>query len=187
MYDDNHTMRYSEAHKATVRQKIIQATSRALRKSGLEGMSIPALMKKVGLTHGGFYSHFADRDELVAAAVTAASLETGAAVFTDSPNVDATLQAYLSEQHVNHPEAGCVIAALGPEASHQSAPIRKAFAAAAEGMLALVAKKLEPAACGQVSDEALRLASRMVGAVVLARLVEEPALRRRLLAAARVQ
>src|SRR5258708_6919301 len=115
-------MRYPDGHKEEVRVRIIGAAAKALRRYGLDGVSIPALMKRVGLTHGGFYVHFKDRDELVAAAIRAAADETGQGVFTMQPNMAASLRAYLSKEHVAHPEHGCIIAAAGTDAPRQSAP-----------------------------------------------------------------
>lgn len=176
-------MRYSSEHKDAVRSRIVEAASRALRKSGLDGVSIPALMKKAGLTHGGFYAHFSDRDELVAEAVGFAANETGTRVFEGSADVGGMLGGYLSAVHVEHPELGCVVAALGAEAPRQRAPVRKAFAAAAKGLLKLVDRKVNPrfTPAGAVSDEALVLTAQMLGAVVLARLVDDPRLRQRIL------
>lgn len=177
-------MRYSEDHKDGVRAKIVAAASRALRQSGLDGVSIPALMKRVGLTHGGFYAHFSDRDELVAEAVRHAGLETSARVFEAAPDLEAALAAYVSASHVDHPEQGCVVAALGAEAPRQRTPVRRAFGLAAAGLLRLVQEKLDSRA-KVPTDEALEIASRMVGAVVLARLLDDQRLITRLLAVAR--
>lgn len=175
-------MRYPEGHKAQVRAGIVQKAARALRREGLSGVSIPALMKKAGLTHGGFYSHFASRDELVAEAVRASADETGAAVLSkEAGDLQDTLAAYLSMDHVQHPERGCVLAALGTEGRRQSAPVRRAFAYAARGFIELIAQKVPP---GAPDDEALRLSAQLVGAVVLARLVDDPDLAARVLEAA---
>lgn len=184
-------MRYSPEHKAEVRARIVQAASRALRRDGLHGVGIPGLMGQVGLTHGGFYAHFQDRDELVAEAVRLAARQTGAGVFEQAATLEEALQAYTSRDHVNRPEGGCVVAALGAEAPRQSPQVRSAFAFAARGLLALVQRRLAPDNAAQplfdetLSDEALDLTSRMVGAVILARLVEDPALADRLLQNAR--
>jgi TetR/AcrR family transcriptional repressor of nem operon len=176
-------MRYPEGHKAQVRAGIVKKAARALRRDGLTGVSIPALMKKAGLTHGGFYSHFGSRDELVAEAVRTAADETGAAVLSkEAGDLQATLASYLSMDHAQHPERGCVLAALGTEGRRQAAPVRRAFAYAARGFIDLIAQKLEP---GAPADEALRLSSQLVGAVVLARLVDDPDLAARVLEAAR--
>lgn len=179
-------MRYPDGHKETVRDKIVAAASRALRKGGLGGVSIPQLMKKAGLTHGGFYGHFESRDELVAAAIDRAADETAEHVFGPEVDLAGALRAYLSPVHVRAPEGGCVIAALGTEARGQAAPVRRSFARGARGLLRLIETKLHPGApAGELSDEALRLTATMVGAVVLARLVDDPALADRLLSTAR--
>jgi TetR/AcrR family transcriptional regulator, transcriptional repressor for nem operon len=180
-------MRYPEGHKAEVHASIVANAARALRRRGLSGVSIPELMKQAGLTHGGFYAHFKNRDQLVAEAVMAAAEETGAAVLSaDAGDLDATLARYLSMGHVKHPEGGCVLAALGGEGRTQSVTVRRAFAKAARGLLRLVGDKV-PSACAPHprSDEALRISAQMVGAVVLARLVDDDALAERILQAAR--
>ncbi|MCK6552241.1 TetR/AcrR family transcriptional regulator [Myxococcota bacterium] len=181
-------MRYPEGHKEQVRERIVLRAAQALRKSGLSGVSIPALMKKAGLTHGGFYAHFRDRDELVAAAVDVAADQTGAAVFESSPDLKTVLERYLSETHVAHPEQGCVLAALGTDGPRQSAVVRRAFDRAVRGMFQLVDAKRRPERpkpATAPSDEAITLACRMVGAVVLARLVDDHALAARILRVAR--
>lgn len=180
-------MRYPEGHKEATRERIVAAAASALREQGLSGVSIPALMKSVGLTHGGFYAHFESRDELVAAAVEAAATQTAREVFGDGVPLVDVLHAYLSRGHVAHPEHGCVVAALGTDGARQGEQVRRAFANVAKGLLGLIDRKVHPRSRGTraPSDEALRLASSMVGAVVLARLVDDAALAERLLSAAR--
>ncbi len=180
-------MRYPDDHKEKVRSRIVEAASRALRKDGLAGVSIPALMKKAGLTHGGFYAHFKDREELVAEAVRFAYSETGERLFGDEEaGIEQALAIYLSPEHVRGPAGGCVLAALGTEASHQSPVVRRSFAEAARGLVRGVDAKLHPERkTKQPSDAALALVAQMVGAVMLARLVDDDALAKRLLAAAR--
>jgi TetR/AcrR family transcriptional repressor of nem operon len=188
-------MRYAEGHKQAVRERILEAASEELRRQGLSGIGIPALMKRAGLTHGAFYAHFPNRDALVAEAIrTAAAASTEGPLAAALP-LEQCLAQYLSADHLAHPERGCVIAALGGEGARQPEPVRSAFAAAARGLLAAIEGKLHPRQPAAVSsdeasspatpsDEALQLMSAMVGAVLLARLVDDPALARRLLAAA---
>jgi TetR/AcrR family transcriptional regulator, transcriptional repressor for nem operon len=178
-------MRYPEGHKEAVRERIVHAAAEALRARGLEGVSIPALMKRVGLTHGGFYAHFRSRDALVSAAVLAAGARTARDVFGDESSLAETLHRYLSLAHVQHPEQGCVVAALGTDGNRQAAAVRGAFAEIARGLLELVQKKLHSERPKKgLSNEALRLTATMVGAVVLARLVDDRALAERILRAA---
>lgn len=180
-------MRYPEGHKEAVRASIVESASRALRRDGLAGVSVPALMKAAGLTHGGFYAHFENRDELVAEAVMAAANETGASVLAeDVGGLDVTLARYLSKRHVENPEGGCVLAALGTEGRQKSGPVKTAFAEAARGFIRLLDKKVsKKSRPGHPSDDALVLAAQLIGAVVLARLVDDESLVDRILDAAR--
>jgi len=180
-------MRYPAGHKEAVRAAIVQQAALLLRREGLSGVSVPALMRAAGLTHGGFYAHFPSREAAVAAAVEAAAGQTNAGAFApEAGGLAQLLETYLSMGHVQHPEGGCVLAALGSEGARQAEPVRGAFARAARGMLRRVEARLHPeAAPGSLSDEGLRLAAQMVGAVVLARLVDDDALAEQLLAAAR--
>jgi TetR/AcrR family transcriptional regulator, transcriptional repressor for nem operon len=186
-------MRYPDDHKDGVRARIIQTASRALRREGLDAVSIPKLMKLAGLTHGGFYVHFRNRDELVAEAV--AHTSTDSALSSDAPSAEA-FDRYLSPDHVRHPELGCVIAALGMEGARQRGPVRRAFADSALRLLRGVERRLHPKSTQAglsggrsdgLSDQALATASQMVGAVVLARLVRDEALAHRLLESARAR
>jgi TetR/AcrR family transcriptional repressor of nem operon len=179
-------MRYPEGHKEAVRERIVGAAAGALRQGGLSGVSIPALMKSAGLTHGGFYAHFENRNALVAAAVRAAGADTAKGAFGDALPLEETLKRYLSAAHVEHPEQGCVVAALGTDGCRQAPPVRRAFAEVARGLLRLVERKLHPTrSSSRPTEEGLRLAATMVGAVVLARLVHDRDLAVRILHAAR--
>ncbi len=180
-------MRYPRGHKEEVRAVIVDAASRALRRDGLAGVSVPALMKEVGLTHGGFYGHFSSRDELLAAAVLAGAEDTAKrSLGAEERGLQSVKDSYLSRSHVDDPAHGCVLAALGTEARSQSARVRHAFGEAARGFLRRLQRKVRPESDAQrVDDETLSLASRMVGAVILARLVEDERLAERILAAAR--
>ena len=130
-----------------------------MRRLGVGGVSIPALMKEAGLTHGGFYAHFESRDELVAAAIELAAEETKARVFgDDAAGVAPALDAYLSMEHAAHPEYGCVVAALGAEAPRQSATVKESFRYAARGLLRLVERRLHPRSQDTLHDDTLRLA-----------------------------
>jgi AcrR family transcriptional regulator len=179
-------VRYPEGHKQQVRSRIVATTAEAIRREGIDGPSIPSLMERAGLTHGGFYAHFKDRDELITAAVAAAADQTAERVFADDHSLADVLDAYLSPDHVADPSAGCVVASLGTDAPRQSASVRAGFVAAARGILAMVERKLHPhRPAPGFHDDSLVHTSTMIGAVVLARLVDDPSLRDRILASVR--
>jgi len=180
-------MRYPGGHKQEVRERIVAAASAALRARGLAGVSIPELMKEAGLTHGGFYTHFDDRDELVADAITHAGEETAQAVFAGT-TLEEMLCRYLAPEHLAHPDRGCVVSALGTEGGKHSARVSSAFAHVARGLLRLVDAKISGESTKRskpLSDEALRVAATMVGAIVLGRLVDDARLAERILRVAR--
>jgi TetR/AcrR family transcriptional repressor of nem operon len=142
-------------------------------------------MKLAGLTHGGFYGHFRDRDDLIAKAVKRAASDS--MLSGDTPGPEA-FDAYLSKEHALHPEHGCVVAALAAEGARQKGPVRRVFAEIGRGFLRHVERRLHPdAPKDSLSDEALATASRIVGAIVLARLVHDDALAERILAAAKAR
>ena len=177
-------MRYPEGHKEGVSARIVESAARAIRKHGIDGVSIPKLMKLAGLTHGGFYGHFRDRDDLIAQAVVRAARDSKMSGDTPAPQA---FETYLSKAHALHPERGCVVAALGAEAARQKGPVRRIFAEIGRRFLRHVERRIHPDAPkdGSLSDEALATASRIVGAIVLARLVQDDALAERILAAAK--
>ncbi len=179
-------MRYPVGHKQAVRARLIKTAARVLRHRGLAGVGIPALMKQAGMTHGGFYAHFRNRDALVADAVIAAGQETAATVFAPGDSLAQVAERYLSPTHLAHPERGCVLAALGADGPRQPAVVQRAFAEVACGFLGLTERALHPHGHAAVpSDAALVRAATLVGAVLLGRLVRDPALAERILAAAR--
>ena len=65
-------MRYSKDHKAETHARIVRAAAVLLREKGVHGVGVAELMKEAGLTHGGFYAHFASRDALLHEALVAA-------------------------------------------------------------------------------------------------------------------
>jgi TetR/AcrR family transcriptional repressor of nem operon len=178
-------MRYSDAHKENVSARIVESASRALRRDGIDAVSIPQIMKTAGLTHGGFYCHFKDRDDLIARAAVHAGQES---VLRGDGRAANGVDLYLSKEHLLHPELGCIVAAVGAEGARQRGPLRRVFAEIGRGFLRLVDRSLHPDAPAKgrrPSDEALATASRIVGAIVLARLVDDDALAERILAAAK--
>lgn len=179
-------MRYTEAHKAAVHERIVRAAAGALRRRGITGIGIPALMKQVGLTHGGFYAHFKNRDALVAEAIRSAAADSSNGELADGKTLAEAMQAYLSMGHVERPEKGCVVATLAAESTRQSKPVRRALAEVTRGLLRRIDAKLHPAdrAVADPSEDALRVTSTMVGAIVLARAVDDAALAERILRAA---
>ena len=119
-------VRYDRGHKRRTRAAIVETASQAFRGHGIERVGVGDVMARAGLTHGGFYAHFASKDALVAEACTSSLLETAGRVFgaLDGTAPERTLsqviRAYLSRAHRDAPATGCTIAALGGEIARRS-------------------------------------------------------------------
>src|ERR1700760_848982 len=100
-------MRYSAEHKAQNHENILSVAARSFRESGGDSSGIGTVMKKVGLTKGGFYRHFENKDDLFVEAVTRAFDEMGSGmveVAESAPKGEglrAIIEFYLSERHAN--------------------------------------------------------------------------------------
>ncbi|MCJ8144027.1 TetR/AcrR family transcriptional regulator [Ancylobacter sp. A5.8] len=164
-------MPLSKEHKAETRERILEKASALFRRDGIDGVSVPALMKEAGLTHGGFYAHFGSKDELVAEIIERALGETSnyldaAARQSDTP-VAAIVDTYVAASHRDHPEIGCAVAALGAEAARGAPVVRAALARGVRRAAERLGKTM--GLDGADEDEALALYSSLIGAIVLAR------------------
>jgi TetR/AcrR family transcriptional regulator, transcriptional repressor for nem operon len=181
-------MRYPPAETAEKHRRILEEASRLFRERGFAGVSVSEIMKATGLTHGPFYNHFASKEALMAEALADLSCKTLADFdrILAEEGIAAALDLYLSRQHVDHAGAGCLMTALAPDAAREPGT-RAAFTSHVKGIIdrlvgVLAGKRPEPA---DPRTEALLALSAMVGAVVLARAVDDPALGDDLLAATR--
>ena len=124
-------MRYRPEHKAETHERIVKDAARRFRSEGLSGAGVARVMKDAGLTHGGFYKHFAGKDDLMVEAIREAFQELRASLVRaaeEAPQTEAwkaMVRAYLSPEHCNHPETGCPLAALAPELARIDGPAKK--------------------------------------------------------------
>src|SRR3981081_4552030 len=89
-------MRVSREKAADKRERIFEPAARLFRENGFDGVGVDAIMKGAGLTHGGFYGHFASKEDLAAEAVTLA-LQQGTEWLSRSSDLDDFVADYLSE------------------------------------------------------------------------------------------
>jgi TetR/AcrR family transcriptional repressor of nem operon len=182
------------------RRQVVENTSRLIREKGPERVTVPEVMASAGLTHGGFYRHFASKDDLLAQALAAAFTERRAAMdkIADEPTApdarsarDAFLAMYLSEPHRDHPADGCPAAAVAADAARAEpgSPLRTAFTAGvrdlAEGLHRLNGGSERSARDAGAGDRPLAELALLVGAVLLARASDDATLSRALLDEAR--
>jgi len=177
------------SRKQLTHERILDTAARVLRESGFQGVGVADIMKRAGLTHGGFYAHFPSRDALLAEALERAGQDSQArlqrsigAGEKDGNRFRALVESYLSERHLKAPEAGCPVAALASEMPRQSEAVRAAGAARTQSLIASVAATLPP---DQSEENAGIVAAQLVGALQLARALGDNAKGRRHLARAR--
>src|SRR5438874_3146356 len=182
--------RTARSRKEVTHERIVAAAARATRRTGYDGTGVAEIMKEVGLTHGGFYAHFASREAMLAEAADRAGAEAVAAsarVAATAPPEQAfqrLLHAYLSKEHLKSVEIGCPVAALGSEMPRQAPEARRAATRRIKEMIDVVARQSPDWGQPGAHEHALVTVITMVGALLLARAVDDPKLSDALLKAA---
>jgi TetR/AcrR family transcriptional repressor of nem operon len=171
--------RTASGRKDATHERIVETAARAIRRSGYSGTGVADIMKEAGLTHGGFYAHFASRDAMLAEAADRAGAEGVAAVARvaaaapPQQALHAMMQAYLSKTHVESVETGCGVAALCSETPRQAPQVRRAATRRIKEMIDLVARESPDWGRPGAHEHALVTVATMVGALVLARAVDD--------------
>jgi AcrR family transcriptional regulator len=174
--------RTGPGRKEATHERIVETAARAIRRSGYYGTGVAEIMKEAGLTHGGFYAHFDSREGMLAEAADRAGAETVAvlgrvaAAAPPKKTLEAMLRAYLSKEHVQGIETGCAVAALGSEMPRQSARVRRAATRWIKEMIDLLARQSPDWGQPGSHERALVTLATAVGALVVARAVDDPKL-----------
>jgi len=174
-------MRYPTEHKAEVRQKIVKDASRRVRAEGLNGAAVASVMRDAGLTHGGFYKHFENKDELLMESLHLAFSDIGdtlVAAANQSRSEEpwkAIVKTYLRPEYCNQVERGCPLPALAPEMARVDKTKRSQVVAE----LINYRDRMLPFMPGRRATDKERaffvIFSTMIGAVDIARLLPSPA------------
>jgi AcrR family transcriptional regulator len=165
--------------KEVTHERIVEAAARAIRRSGFDGTSVADIMKDAGLTHGGFYAHFASREAMLAEAVDRAGAETLAFMERIAASVpperalQAMTEAYLSEAHLESVETGCGAAALVSELPRQAPEVRRAATRRIKELIDLVARQSPDWGQPSAHENALVTVATVVGALALGRAVSD--------------
>jgi TetR/AcrR family transcriptional regulator, transcriptional repressor for nem operon len=171
-------MKVSRAEAAQNRERIIETAAKLFRERGFDGIGVAELMKSAGLTHGGFYGNFASKEDLMAQACTRAlerSLDAMRQVIErDDGNALSTIaSAYLTPAHRDRPGEGCAMAALGAEAARHGSPVRAAFTQGVRPVVDILTQLVPAKSKRAKHEKALAIYASMVGALVLARAVDD--------------
>ncbi|MGZ8392039.1 MAG: TetR/AcrR family transcriptional regulator [Gemmatimonadales bacterium] len=170
------------SRKEATHERIVEAAARAIRRSGYSGTGVADIMKDAGLTHGGFYAHFESREAMLAEAAdragaeSVATLERIAAAAPREKALQTLIRAYLSKEHLEDAESGCPMAALGSEMPRQAPEVRRAATRRMKEAIDLVARQLPDWGKPSAHEQALVTLSTIVGALMLARAVDDPKL-----------
>jgi TetR/AcrR family transcriptional repressor of nem operon len=184
-------MRYGSEHKLETHQKIVKDASRLVRSQGLNGATVAAVMKDAGLTHGGFYKHFRSKDDLLLESLREGFREIEDtlvhAAEQSSPGEawKVVVKTYLSLELCEHPERGCPLAALAPELARADKAMKPQIVAE----LLNYKSRMLPFMPGHRTADKERaffaIFSTMIGAVEIARMLPERAMREKVLASTR--
>jgi TetR/AcrR family transcriptional repressor of nem operon len=169
-------MRISKEKAAENRDRILKAASRLMREHGISGVGVDTLTEAAGMTHGSLYSQFGSKERLVEEAVADAIASKGQEL-RGGATVDDYVSEYLSAEHRDDAGRGCPFAALCCEMRHQSKGARERFTAGVKGMVGWLSSRVDKGPKQKRrEDQALATLSSLVGALVLARAVNDPKL-----------
>jgi TetR/AcrR family transcriptional repressor of nem operon len=161
-------VRYPAKETAAKHERIVKEASRLFRERGFENVTVGEVMKAAGLTHGAFYAHFDSKEELKRAAITHGqelAIDRARSSGATEKGRRAYAERYLSLRHRDNPGGGCTMAALAQEVARSSPEIRRASEHGLEGILS---------AHGADREEGIFRTAALLGAVVLARSVQDP-------------
>jgi TetR/AcrR family transcriptional regulator, transcriptional repressor for nem operon len=171
--------RHTQDEKAKNHERIVDIAAARIRESGTAAPGVAEIMNAAGLTHGGFYKHFASRDELIAEAVdrTFADSQDAAAGVTqgaDDP-LAAFVDWYVSGEHRDSPASGCGVVALGGDAARGDPRLRAAYTEQVKRYVALLEELLgDPDA--ETRRQATVMLCTLVGSILVSRAVDDPEL-----------
>lgn len=164
-------MKVSKEQMAENRSRILSEAGRLFRQKGFDGVSVTEVMSAAGLTHGGFYGHFKSKDDLIANVIL--HLFAGQ---KEPANILASVDAYLSEPHCSDPATGCPISALAGLMRQQAPNSRAAMATVLGRQIDGFSKNMPGATDAERRRAAIGNWSAMVGALILARSIDNPSL-----------
>jgi len=178
-------MRKSKAETAETRKRIVESAAKAFRKQGIAATGVAEIMASAGLTHGGFYRHFDSKDQLVAESLSATEknlVRDSAAAAEKGPQAMlAVIQDYVTQAYRDNVEDGCPLAAMGSELVRADANTRHAATNSFRRIVATMAPFMRSQDDPDGTDTALSLLTNMVGALTIARMVDDGALSDRIL------
>jgi TetR/AcrR family transcriptional repressor of nem operon len=183
-------MGHSQLEKQRTHARIVEIAAKRLREEGLEGVGVADLMKEAGLTVGGFYKHFASRDELVAEAMRVAftswenKLEANGIDVAEVPLEDMA-SSYLSTRHRDNPGDGCAFTSLTGDLARSDPKTRDIATRQIKRNIELMTGRMSKDDRSLARQRAILAMCAMAGAVGFSRIVDDEALSEEILNAVR--
>jgi len=184
-------MRYGPEHKAEIHQKIVKDASRRVRTEGITGAAVSAVMRDAGLTHGGFYKHFGSKDELLMESLSEAFQEIADRLAhageQSQPETawKAIVKTYLSPEYCDHIEYGCPLTALAPELARADKVMKLQIFEELKKYKSRMVPFMPGRRAADKESAFFSIFSTMIGAIEIARMLPERAMREKVLASAR--
>ncbi|MCC7535061.1 MAG: TetR/AcrR family transcriptional regulator [Deltaproteobacteria bacterium] len=177
-----------KTQKARSHARIVRHAARLFREHGVGSVGVDQLMSAAGLTHGAFYAHFRDKNALVAEALASAFAQSRRNLFDSFPDergarwLELATDRYLAPDHVESAGSGCAVPALAAELARATPALRHAFTEQIAGIISLAEERIGGA---DARARALSTMAAWVGAISVARAVDDPAFAAEILAAVR--
>ena len=169
-------MRYDKGHKDETRRHILDVASAQFRESGIAAVGLAGIMSEAGLTNGAFYTHFESKEDLVREVLTDALTrreERHKANLENGVSAETVIRDYLSTRHRDRAGTGCPTAALVAEIARHPKATRDAFTGKISDIVALMAEQIRQGTAEERRSKAITIYSTMVGALQLARAVND--------------
>ena len=167
-------MRYEKGHKDLTRQRIVEVASRQFREHGVAAVGIAGIMADAGLTNGAFYAHFDSKEDLVREVLSHAGFRNKLSKAAENgTGLAGAIRDYLSPNHRDNPGQGCPTSALVAEIARHPKATRDAFTGKVDDVIELIAAGLDAASAAERRRRAVAIYALMVGALQLARAVND--------------
>jgi len=179
-------MRYPREHKAETRKRILSAAARLFRERGYDGVGVDAIMNEVGLTAGGFYSHFDSKETLFSEAIATALAEgkSASAALAGMDPLQAMIKSYLSRTHRDQIASGCPLPSLTQDVARSGDATRESYEQQFLRYLAAIEAML-PEDAEHKRETALAVAAQCIGGLMISRAVKDEKLSDQILKASR--
>ena len=167
-------MRVSRKEAEANRERVVEVASALYRKHGFDGIGVADIMKKAGLTHGGFYGHFGSKDDLAAEACTCALRGVDSWISaSEKGGFDAAVRNYLTPEHRDDRAHGCLFAALGSDIVRQPRTVRHAMTEGFRSAIDSLVRMMPGRSAQARRERALATMAGLVGALILSRAVDD--------------